>query len=385
MKKIRKLVHILRSSEQKDKIKYTAPFKIISDLTPTFKKRGIEGALFVLGVDDYEDKDSFGQALKIVKSYISIMNAKEQYSKLEVESYEDDGISNVFPKLYDYVKRIKPDIILASTPLFAEIFALRELKKRISIPIINYCGSNPIKRKISNDYEVSGFEFLKENKDVFDRHVAISKCTKKYLSELGIEAEVIYAGVNPDQYDRNKNQREQDSKEKKIVMYSGRFHVDKGANLIPNIIEKVLREYSDAQFLIAGYGPMHKKLAQELRNFKGDVFLGTLDSNKLRKAYCKAHTYFQPSKFEAFCISVVEAMAAGNNIIYSGLENIALNEIVGNVGIPIAELNPKLYAEKIVESLENRKVPNKDAIERVKEMFDIQKKANEWIKVLNSL
>lgn len=373
----------MRSSEPTNRISYAAPFKIMSDLTPTFKKKGIEGAFFVLGVDNWKGKDSFSQPLRVISSSISTKCAEQRYEEIEINSYQEDGLSNIFPKLYDFVKRIKPDIILASTPLFAEIFALRELRQKIDIPMVNYCGSTPVKRKISNGTEVSGFELLKENKDVFERHIAISECTKKYLAKLGIEAEVIYAGVNPEQYDRLRNQAGPVGGNKKIVMYSGRFHIDKGVDLIPDIVERVLKKDNQVQFIIAGYGPWYPKLSQELKSFKGNVLLKTLGSNQLKGAYRKTHTYFKPSrKNEAFCVSVVEAMAAGDNIVYSSLNSIALKEIVADTGTPIAELNPELYAEEIINSLNNRKIPNQAAIERVKEMFDIRKKAEQWIAIL---
>jgi len=83
---------------------------------------------------------------------------------------------------------------------------------------------------------------------------------------------------------------------------------------------------------------MHNKLDQELRSFRDNVSLETLDSDRLKEAYRIAHTYFKPSRAnEAFCVSAVEAMAAGKHIIYSGLDGIALCEIVGDTGIPIAD------------------------------------------------
>ena len=266
---------------------------------------------------------------------------------------------------------------MVSTALFSEIFALRELKKRLGIPIINYCGSTPVKRKILNG-KITGFELLQENRDIFDVHVAISECTSKYLLKEGIEAKVIiYAGVNPDEF------LPVQAKKEKIIMYSGRFHHDKGADLIPDIVEEILKKDNNAQFIIAGYGSLN--LSQELRKFRKNVSLKTLYDNHLKMAYRRTRVYFQPSRFEAFCVSVVEAMASGCNIVYSGLPNIALREVVADAGIPIDKLNPKLYAEKISESLKNGKALNQAAIERVRDKFDIQKKAEEWINLLNNL
>jgi len=375
-----KLLHIMRSSEPHTTITYTAPFRIVSDLTPTFLQEGVQGALFVLGSEDYEGKDSFGQALKIVESYTTTQHALEQPPELGTGSYEHDGVSNVFPKLYEYVEKTKPDVILAFTPLFAEIFALRELRRKFKITTINYCGCTPVERQMSNGSKVSGFEFLSQNKDVFDSHVAISHCTKTYLAESGIDAEVIYAGVNPDEFLRVQTPKEE------IVMYSGRFHFDKGADLIPDIIQRVLKRKRNAKFLVTGYGPMHTKLDRELRAFINNVSLETLDNDRLKEAYRTAHTYFKPSRAnEAFCVSAVEAMAAGNHMIYSGLEGIALREIVGDTGIPIAELDPELYAEEIVKSLKYNHAPNQAAVDRVREKFDIRRIAEEWIRYLNSL
>lgn len=373
-----KILHILRSSEPSSKIHLIAPFRIINDLTVTFIRQGIRGYYFILGRENYEGIDSFGQPLKVVKSDTVTKNAFGQFSELEIDSYEKDGLSNIFPQLYDFVQRIKPDIILASTPLFAEIFALGKLKKRINIPLINYCGSTPVKRKLSNGCEVSGFEFLEENKDIFDVHLSISYCTKAYLTKLGIESKVIYAGINPDEFLSVHRVK------KKIIMYSGRFHYDKGADIIPEIVEKILKKDGDVRFIIAGYGPLHKELLQKLKRVEKSVSLGPLDEKVLRKAYCKSHTYFQPSRFEAFCVAVVEAMAGGNYIVCSGLKNTALREIVGNVGTAVSQLDSQLYAEKILESLRNKGL-NQAAIERVREKFDIKKQAQEWIKLFNSL
>ena len=370
----------MRCSELSNRITYTAPFRIIRDLTPTFLNLGIQGDFFVLGRDNYEGKDSYGQNVKIVESDTVTKQALGQHHELDLYSYENDGVNNVFPKLYEYVKRVNPDVILASTPLFAEIFALRELKEKSKVPMINFCGSTPVKRQISNGSVVSGWEFLAENKGIFDSHVAISSCTRKYLAECGIDAKVIYAGVNPDEYTRDNMPNG-----KKIVLYSGRFCHDKGVDLIPDIIQRVLKRKGDAKFRISGYGPMHKELEKKLKSFNGNVSLKTLEDGELKAAYKTSHTYFKPSRAnEAFCISVVEAMATGNNIVYSGLESIALQEIVGDVGRSIAELNSELYAEEIIDSLENGHV-NKAAIDRVREKFDIRKKAKEWEMLLKNL
>ncbi len=376
-----KVMHLIRSPQEISRLSYIAPHRIVTGLTKHFLKEHILGNIFVIGKDEYFGKDDHGQPLESMKSAIVIKHAECNLGEITEETYKKEGEEIIFPVLKEQIERNNPNIILAQNPLFSEIFALKRVKESMKNPpkIIDYCGCSPFTMKLSGK-EVGGLDILVKNKDFFDGHVSISNYTRKVLEERGIESEVIYAGIDLEDF-ISVTQKPQD----KIVMYSGRFHPDKGAQYIPEIIKGVLSKSKNVRFALAGYGHLEKEIRDELNMFNGSVQISAMKKKDLIQAYFRAHTYFQPSRIEAFCVSAVEAMAAGNNMVYSCLDSTCLGEIIGDAGTPVKELNPKLYSDAILENLNNEGSFNEKAVERVRDRFDIQKKSKEWMEYFEAL
>lgn len=123
---------------------------------------------------------------------------------------------------------------------------------------------------------------------------------------------VIYNGVNLERFSPEKNNDNE-------IIYVGRLIEEKGVQVILHALSKIKEDY---HFSVVGDGPYRyelEKMAQELDVKSKVTFYGAQkDVNKyLNRANIFVHV---PLLEEGFGITVVEAMAAGTNVIttYSG-------------------------------------------------------------------
>ena len=104
----------------------------------------------------------------------------------------------------------------------------------------------------------------------------------------------------------------------KIVVYVGRLEKYKRIDLLIRAFRRVIKRVPHAQMLVIGDGSCRNKLLRlvgrlELKNHVR--FLGFVPRMKLLELYAKATVFVMPSRYEAFSLSLVEAMASGLPVI----------------------------------------------------------------------
>jgi glycosyltransferase involved in cell wall biosynthesis len=167
-----------------------------------------------------------------------------------------------------------------------------------------------------------------------------------------------------------------------------RLRTEKGNEFLIRAIPHVLRERTDAVFLIIGDGPLRQdleRLSVELKiqgsvrflGFRADVaaLLSVLDVNVI------------PSLTEGFPLSLIEAMAAGNAIVASAVRGIRDVADDGRTALLVPPADPTALAQKISYLLTHRSTANalsRAAVERGRE-FDAARSAQQLRDVYSQL
>ena len=162
----------------------------------------------------------------------------------------------------------------------------------------------------------------------------------------------------------------------KKVLYVGRFSLEKSIDLIPKIIRKTFEKNNEVKFeLVAQYQNIPssmEKIGKELEDLLEQYperiiwHKEPLSREELSKLYHECLIYIQPSRYEAFGLTILEAMACGKAVICSNKGGIP--GLVENAGI-ILPLNSGLFVKNILKLLEDYKLRERygrRAVERAK-------------------
>ena len=102
--------------------------------------------------------------------------------------------------------------------------------------------------------------------------------------------------------------------EKFSVLYLAKLYPYKGADLIPTLAERLKRRITDFDFYVAGEGPL-QDLVSSLAD-KGIVkYLGHVQEKEKTDLLQKCQVLVAPSRFEAFPLVGLEAMASGTPVV----------------------------------------------------------------------
>src|SRR5206468_6580353 len=105
-----------------------------------------------------------------------------------------------------------------------------------------------------------------------------------------------------------------------MVLFSGRFSVQKGPDLLMEAVPHLLHYHRSAKFVFAGDGHMRWQLerrAHQLGVAHATRFLGYRKGQELVDLYKAADVVCVPSRNEPFGITVLEAWAAGKPVVVS--------------------------------------------------------------------
>ncbi len=149
-----------------------------------------------------------------------------------------------------------------------------------------------------------------------------------------------------------------------IVLALSRIHKSKGFDKIIRLAEK----FPHVKFVIAGKDEGFKKELEQLKEklkVNNVFFIGEVSEEDKRKAFASCDLFIHPTKFEAFGIVVLEAMAQGKPIIASNVGG--LSYVVSDAGILFQERDLKDLEDKfkrVLYSSALRKKLSEKAVER---------------------
>jgi glycosyltransferase involved in cell wall biosynthesis len=155
---------------------------------------------------------------------------------------------------------------------------------------------------------------------------------------------------------------DQTLRNKKYIMYAGRLAKEKNLFFLIDIFKEISLIDNSFEFYICGDGPDKNKLVNYVikNNLQHKViFTGYLDQELIRRYYKFSQAVLFVSKTETLGLVLLEAMAQKTLVIALNVK--PFNSIITNNynGLLIDTEDPKLFAIKIIEALNNKELINK--------------------------
>ncbi|WPO79485.1 glycosyltransferase family 4 protein [Flavobacterium sp. KACC 22761] len=182
----------------------------------------------------------------------------------------------------------------------------------------------------------------------------------------------------------NKNVINNESEQ--TILYFGSLIRKKGLLELPFIFNKVVEKKPDAKLIligkdvsdiISGNSSTWKMMQELLSNqaLKNVEYLGSIPHNEIKQKIQQSKICIFPSFAEAFPVSWLEAMALEKPIVASNIG--WANEMIddGKSGFLVNPQKHSLYAERIIEFLEDDNLclkAGKEARKKVEDFFDIE-------------
>ncbi|MCG6533504.1 MAG: glycosyltransferase family 4 protein [Syntrophales bacterium LBB04] len=155
-----------------------------------------------------------------------------------------------------------------------------------------------------------------------DHVIAVSNYTKNLIikhygidpDKISVVHNAVSRGEAPRVYHWEKNP------DKKIVLFLGRITFQKGPDYFIEAAARVLKEFPEVTFVMAGAGDMMPRMIErvaELRIGKNFHFTGFLQGAEVERIFSMSDMYVMPSVSEPFGISSLEAMVYDVPVIIS--------------------------------------------------------------------
>jgi len=238
---------------------------------------------------------------------------------------------------------------------------VRKLAKKYGVPyILQVHGSLP---KISRQYRKWMYDVLFGNKLLNDasKVVALSQTEAKQYRDMGVPEEkivIIPNGIALSEYTNlppkgSFKKKFSISNEEKLLLYLGRINKVKGIDLLARAFAALVDKMDCVRLAIVGpddgYLAELKNLINTLEIEDRVVIAGPLYGREKLSAYVDSDVYVLPSRYEAFSITVLEAMACGIPIILS--EKCNISESVRNKTGLIVNPSPTALEKALLKIL----------------------------------
>lgn len=379
-----RILHVVASLSPE----WGGPVKMVQGLTDALIKKGIEITIFAPVNKEHED---------------NIIHPKGA----NVQLFKQTSFSKIWtaysPSLMRalYEEAPKFDIIhiheIWHFPHFAAYHVARKLKKPFIITphgaLAPWClNYKAFKKKI--------FTLLIQ-KRILNQATVLHALTAKeaeYIRDFGVknQIEVIPNGINVEEFkdfhpSQNLERVYPDLKDKKVIMFLGRIHSQKGLDIIAQAFGAVARNRDDVRLLIVGpdsngYQKQIETILKEEKVFKKTIFTGILTGTKKMAALSRANISILPSYSEGFSMAILEAMVCGLPVIISDQCNFP--QVLENRAGIIIKPNAQELAKALIELLNNSQLCDemgKNGRKLVLEKFTWDKIANKMMDLYKSL
>lgn len=231
-------------------------------------------------------------------------------------------------------------------------------------------------QSIENISKRAAFKSVQRSVNKASKIITVSRSTKSdVLKHFQIDPEkiaVIHNGVDARFFDKidprkTRNFRERYQLHFPFILYAGNVRPHKNVARIIECME-ILKEppVDDLRLVIAGYDISKNKSLRGLISKKGLSdrvrVIGYID--KVLYLYKLATIFINPSLYEGFGVSALEAMAVGTPVIVSNKS--ALPEIAGNAALLVDPYNTKEFADAITKIVKEKKLRH-DLVKKGKE------------------
>ncbi|HQY20143.1 MAG TPA: glycosyltransferase family 4 protein [Ignavibacteria bacterium] len=213
-----------------------------------------------------------------------------------------------------------------------------------------------------------------------DKVHTISNYLREKAVSLGLPEKTPYIKITPaiDFEKLSQNKMRTDISVPKILTV-GRLNWIKNYETAISALKLLSDDGIDFSYNIIGDGPELERLKFAVYQYGLENkinFCGKKSHDEVLEIMGNSDIYLQPSYEEGFCVSVLEAQAAGLMCIVSDAEGLKENVVDGESGWIIPKRNFKSFNEKIAEvckmSFVDRKKISDTARERVKKEFRLE-------------
>ncbi len=153
--------------------------------------------------------------------------------------------------------------------------------------------------------------------------ITVSDSSKKDIIDLGFtdseRVSVVYPGIDQKKFERTSKTNHPS------LLYLGRLKDYKHIDTAIHAFQQILSKHPGAQFTIAGEGPTEdslKKLVKKLGIESYVQFVGRVDDDQKRQLLASHWVMVQPSLFEGWGMTVIEANASGTLVVASDVNGL---------------------------------------------------------------
>jgi len=203
--------------------------------------------------------------------------------------------------------------------------------------------------------------------------VTVSDSSKKDIVNLGWarkeSVEVVNPGVN------NPTFKEIKKTKYPSFVYLGRLKHYKNVDCAIGAFANIVKKYETAQFIIAGKGEEEEylRVLVKKQGLETSVkLLGFVDERQKYKLLASSWASIQPSSFEGWGITVIEANIVGTPVIASKINGLIDSVVDGKTGLLVPIRDEKVLSKAMEGIITDRKFRK-----------DLSKKAYEWAKLFS--
>ena len=329
-------------------------------------------------------------SIKEIKTLLDPYIGEERYQQIieghDVEIYGGDlskAIEKYTIRAVEISKKEKFDLIHCHD--WMTFPAGIKLKKESRKPLIVHVHATEFDRS-GGDCNPFVYKIEKDGFKEADKIIAVSNYTKKkivknYNINEG-KIEVIHNAI--EEIGRRKGKP---YSKMKIILYLGRFSIQKGPDYFIRAARKVLEYRDDVLFVMAGTGellPQMIDLAYDLNIGDKILFTGRLSDEEVQRIYDEADIYVLPSVSEPFGLTVLEAISKGVPVIIS--KNSGVREVLNNY-LEVDFWDTEEMANKILSLLKYKIIEEEITQGAFSDIKNIswEKQASKMINVYKSL
>lgn len=195
-----------------------------------------------------------------------------------------------------------------------------------------------------------------------EKIMTVSESTKKDVLKLGIFNEenicIVNPGIDIKPVDKTIKKTKHPS-----ILYLGRLKPYKNVDIAIKSFNKVLEKFPNAILNIAGEGDCEqslKDLAKNLNIEKSVIFHGRVDEEITKpKLFKQSWVMIQPSSFEGWGITVIEANQMGTPVVASDIPGLRDSVLNGKTGILVRPKSIKQFSHALIKLIKNNDLREK--------------------------
>jgi glycosyltransferase involved in cell wall biosynthesis len=198
-----------------------------------------------------------------------------------------------------------------------------------------------------------------------DRLIAVNSSTKEYYLKkrrsLEDRISVIPVAIDNKMFkpmSTNKIRKKFGfNEDDKIILYIGRFSVEKGLDLLLGAFKELKAEIPRAKLVMVGKGPEESKIrnTSKIQNIKDISILKPVKHDKIPEIINCADVLTLCSMYEGMPTVVLEAMACGVPVVSTNVGDVKKVVIDGMTGQLIRKRNPEGVKDAILKVLNNKR------------------------------